>query len=690
MDVLLIYCDSGAPSRFLRCLEAGIYHQVLADSQLQVASVLLNADRSADTVLKSFREHPARLVCFDIDEFNVRPSLEFAAHLKAVFPDTPVCVFGVYTILDPDTVFRSRAVDYMIIGEGEVALYELVSHIVQRKEVSAIKNLWWRSNTVIERNPLRPLQENLDHLPFPDRTLLDQQPVFGPPGSEILYVSASRGCPHECLFCYSPVLKRAYEGKGTYYRMRSPQHVVSEIHSELHRRDYSLVVLADEMFPCDKNWLRQFAQRLAGGRPVPFEVTLAAEKCDQEILDLLKSAGCARIVLGIETGAEGLRRRVARRNLSNTGVSSLVATCRTMDIEVVTTNMIGLPLETEELTKETYSVNQALSPGEIRCTVYQAIPGTPLSEYSAGKVPGPTRGAAAEAASPDFTHLATPVADISPEMVRSHLYRFHFLNILQRIRSLPPAEGYCDFLRSLPSAKFRLLHVGAIDLGVVTREARPFGYMLTETSSDCRFALQLHENSVLRFSFMVPEASLQRIQVTPDRKYAAEIVWVTDEGEETIFYKALSVPPTPSTQRWQDCVVSVSPARLTGELLFRVCVSPPVDNRVFVLWGMPVLIDAGQLLAGSDSPGQVVAEQQSRSPDLEQRFEDSVRELEDLRASHQQLREERDEKVRRLADLQIRMLEMEKANEELRAEVERLRAELEAGIAGRIKGMFKK
>jgi hypothetical protein len=689
VDVLLIYCDSGAPSRYLRCLEAGCYHQLLADSQLKVASVLLNADRPADSVVRGFREHAARLVCFDIDEFNVVPSLEFAAQLKSVFPDTPVCVFGVQTVLDPDAIVASKAVDYMIIGEGEVALYELVSHIVQHKDVSAIKNLWWRNKGALERNPLRPLQDNLDHLPFPDRSLLDQQPVVGPAGNEVLYVAASRGCPYECLFCYSPVLKRAYEGKGSYYRLRSPQQVVSEVHSEFHRRDFCRAVFVDEMFPCDKNWLRQFAQRMGGGRSIPFEVTVAAEKCDDEVLGILKTAGCSRIVLGIETGAEGLRRRIARRNLSSSGLLALVGKCRAMGIEVVATNLVGLPLETEELTQETYTFNQALSPDEIRCTVYQPIAGSPLSEYTHGKSRHPGQGAAG-AALPDFTHLGAPVADLSPEVVRSHLYRFHFLNILQRIRALPTVECYYDFLRSLPNAKFRLRHVEAVDLGIAVRDGSPFGYMLTETSSDCRFAVQLHENSTLRFSILVPEASLSRIRLTPDRHYAAEVVWISGESEATVFYKALSASDGASSPRWQDCVVAIDPARLSGQVLFRVTSDPPSDSRVFVLWGMPVLLDAEQMFHGRDAGGGLAGEHSSKISDLELRLRDMSQMIEASRIAEQELRVERDEKVRRLAEIQIRMLDMEKEIEQLQAANDRLRAERDAGLAGRIKGIFKK
>ena len=59
MQVLLLYCDTGSPSRYLRYLEAGMYHQVLADAGINVSSTLLHADRNPEEVIEAFRQSPA-------------------------------------------------------------------------------------------------------------------------------------------------------------------------------------------------------------------------------------------------------------------------------------------------------------------------------------------------------------------------------------------------------------------------------------------------------------------------------------------------------------------------------------------------------------------------------------------------------------------------------------------------------
>lgn len=683
MDVLLVYCDSGAPSRYLHYLEVGLCHQVLSDAQVQVASVLLHSDRRREEILSIFGSHPARLVGFYFDEFNAGASLHFIDEFHANFPDTPVCAFGVYPALAPDKVFASKHVDFVIIGEGPVALYELAAHIIRGGDAKGIRNLWWRKDGHVERNPLRPPQQDLTLFPYPDRSLFAQEPASGPDSGRILYVNASRGCPYECLFCYSPVLKKAYEGKGNYYRVRPVPHLAGEILGELRRQSYTSMVFVDEAFPAEKSWLRGLAQKIGAGNSVPFQAALCAEDCGPEVLDLLKAAGCASIVLGIETGSEAFRKRIAARNLSNERVQSAVAAARERSIQVVAGFMAGMPLESEALLQETYTMAQALSPDEVRCTVYQPIERTSMQQYARDKAYVPDSEATVL---PDFTQLGLRLPELSPDSVRKFLYSMHFLNLRNKLRSLPPLSGYFDFVQELPKAKFRMKHSGAVDAGLARLDGQPFPYISVETGSDCRFGLKLREHSVLRFSLFIPGASVKRLEHNAGR-IVAEVFWVKDRAEQPVFYRAFSPAESDVAQKWHECIVQLPNDKQAGELLFRVSCAPAPDTKASVLWGMLTLYDQEAFLREDPSAQAAYADYESKLAARDAEIGSLREQLLRTHESELSARQEAEQKTRRIAELHVRVLELEKA---LHEKSQDGAAEQESGLSGRIKNIFKK
>ncbi|MBX7245846.1 MAG: radical SAM protein [Candidatus Sumerlaeaceae bacterium] len=693
MDVLLIYIDSGGPSRYLRYLEVGLCHQVLADGQLNTTSVLLHPDRRPEEVLAIFQQHPARLVGFFFDEFNAPATFAFASQLHTSFPDTPLCAFGIYPALAPDRIALSKDFDYLVIGEGEIALLELANQTIRGGDVKQIKNLWFRQDKAMSRNPLRPLQDNLDLLPYPNRSLFEQEPQRVPGNDRYLYIAASRGCPQDCIFCYSPVLKKAYEGKGNYYRMRSPQNLAGEILGELRRFPYAGVNFVDEMFPTDKTWLKGLVQKLGSGAKVNFQATVAAERIDAEVLDLLKAAGCERLQFGVETGNEAFRKRLATRNLSNDRLRAVFAAARERGIAVVAKNMIGLPLESEPLIQETLTFNQVLNPDEIVCTAYQPIEGSSLYQYSKDKqyvTPVPQAGP--DSTLPDFTSLSLKLPDVSPEIIRNYLYRLHFMNVVEKLKQVPKSQGYMDFLAELPRAKFHMRYAAAVDVGRTKRGDTDFAYICIETGSDCRFAVNLRAQSLLRFSLYMPPASFQRV-ARRQASVVAEVLLVRNGEEVPLYYRAITQNSKAIAEKWQDCMVAIPEDAGEAEILFRASCGDARDIRAVVFWGMPSLSEQQALMANNEAVAHVKADYEAQLATKDQAISSLESQLRESRERELEAIKERDAKAARVGEMHVRILELEKFiadNKPYLDELEKARADKEAGIAGKLKGLFKK
>ena len=150
--------------------------------------------------------------------------------------DIPIIWGGVYPTLFPEKALKYG--DYVIRGEGELSLIDLLDALEKSEDPSDIENttLYNDQNEII-KNPLRPLVQDLDILGFPK---VGGKNIYFIHNDELSYgdpqvkgftyeLAASRGCPFACSYCSSVNLKRIYAGKGRYVRFRSVDNVIEEL-----------------------------------------------------------------------------------------------------------------------------------------------------------------------------------------------------------------------------------------------------------------------------------------------------------------------------------------------------------------------------------------------------------------------------------------------------------------------------
>lgn len=101
---------------------------------------------------------------------------------------------GPHPTFYPETIYKN-GVDAVCLGEGEGAILELVENLAKKKSINKIRNLWIKDGNQIIKNPIRPLVENLDILPFPDREIIyNSSPEFKKYKSKFFF--SGRGCPY--------------------------------------------------------------------------------------------------------------------------------------------------------------------------------------------------------------------------------------------------------------------------------------------------------------------------------------------------------------------------------------------------------------------------------------------------------------------------------------------------------------
>jgi radical SAM superfamily enzyme YgiQ (UPF0313 family) len=235
---------------------------------------------------------------------------ELATYLRDHGVAALICAGGHYPSLRPAEILEAMpAVDCIVRFEGELALLELAQRLAAGRDWHDVQSLAYRDDGRAVTTPLRPLIDDLDHLPFPVRfSFLDT-----PMGIRATSLLASRGCPRACSFCS---IRRFYAiPQGRIRRTRSPQNVVAEMGDLFTRHGVRIFLFQDDDFSFmsrrDRQWIWDFRDCLVEhdlATEVIWKISCRADEVNHEIFTALKAAGLYLVYLGLESGNEiGLR-----------------------------------------------------------------------------------------------------------------------------------------------------------------------------------------------------------------------------------------------------------------------------------------------------------------------------------------------------------------------------------------------
>jgi anaerobic magnesium-protoporphyrin IX monomethyl ester cyclase len=272
-------------------------------------------------------------------------------------------------------------VDAICIGEAEGAILDLVEAVEAGSPLTGIENWWFKRNGRVEHNPIRPAEDNLDTLEFPDRELLFEVDEFTRQ-SGIKHFITSRGCPYDCTYCFNHALAEIYRGKGKRLRQMSVDKVIQEVKWVQERYPMQFVVFLDDLFIVYRDWLQELAERFPREVGLPFFCNVRANLVTPVKIALLKQAGCASVGMGLETGNPKVRNEILKRNLSDEQILEASRLIHEAGIQLLTTNMVGLPGGSLENDFETLALNHACGPAYANAFLYQPYPRTELGEYA--------------------------------------------------------------------------------------------------------------------------------------------------------------------------------------------------------------------------------------------------------------------------------------------------------------------
>ena len=315
-------------------------------------------------------------------------ALEITERIKRRTEDTFVIWGGTHPTILPERSLEHC--DAVCVGEGEEPLLELVQRMEAGQGIWDIENLWFKRDGQIVKNPVCPLQQNLDLRPFSNWDdhhcyYIEDGKLFAnrPWGERSRYpIMTSLGCPFACTYCCNSTLRQIYSGKGKYVRRRSVANVIEELVWAQSRFPHlSLIDFYDDVFTFDKEWLREFAINYERKVALPFFCYTHPSMIDEETVHLLKRNGLKATAMGIQSGSEDVRRRCYNRTgHTNEDIVQAAQWFHKYDIEAAYDVLLDNPFESEADRWATLDLLLSLPrPFQIHQHSLTFFPGTPLT-----------------------------------------------------------------------------------------------------------------------------------------------------------------------------------------------------------------------------------------------------------------------------------------------------------------------
>lgn len=335
---------------------------------------------------------------FSIEWVLVR---ELIIKIRKRFPNKPIIVGGEHVTATAEWIFKTRPeIDYIVLGEGEMPLVNLVNALETGKPPSEVAAVLSRENPKkpertgsVDRYLFDLRIRDVDDLPEPAWDLLplenylDNGFGYGTDRGRNMPMLATRGCPYQCTFCSSPQMW------STRWVARKPEKVLDEMEFYLNKYNAENFSFYDLTAIVKREWIIEFCN-LVLQRGLKFTWQLPSgtrsEAIDGEVASLLYATGCRNMNYAPESGSPRTLQRI-KKKVDLKAMKKSMRDCGKHRLVVKSNTILGFPGETHKdiwLTLKWLAEIAGLGVHEATLTQYIPYPGTELfdSLVAQGKI----------------------------------------------------------------------------------------------------------------------------------------------------------------------------------------------------------------------------------------------------------------------------------------------------------------
>lgn len=307
------------------------------------------------------------------------PSLEQVKKIAQVVKDVDKNIQVVVGGPHPSALLKQATaineIDIAVYGEGEETMLDLL----EKRDINKIKGLVYKKGKKIMIHPPRQPITNLDILPFPDyeglninKTCLNYGSAFFPHRVGII---TSRGCPYKCTFCAERIVHSKV-------RIRSVKNIVDEINYLYTKYKIKRFEFYDELFTLYRDRAIKICKEIIKRKlHIKWIINSRVDNVDEDLLKIMKSAGCYYIIYGIESGNQKILDMI-KKEISISQIKNAIKITKKAGLKSYGLFLIGLPYENDATIRETINFAKELPLDYATFNLLIPLPGTKIFELA--------------------------------------------------------------------------------------------------------------------------------------------------------------------------------------------------------------------------------------------------------------------------------------------------------------------
>ena len=396
----------------------------------------LSIEQLVDHIIK----YKADILGISAVTMNYNNAVQLAENVKIRNNNIPIIVGGPHFYSNIDTIMRDNEFfDFACVGEGDYVIDKLIDANYASEKLSEIEGLVYRKDSIIFKNPMG-ICTNIDELPLPAYQIYPKPLKWYKPALYTykrlpnMMMVTSRGCPSKCIYCQGSIYNKRV-------RMHSPEYVINHIKFVVSNYGIRDIFFIDDIFTLNRKRLYEICDlMLKENLKITWTCFIKANSSvDEEMLKLMKKAGCWMIQPGIESGSPDVL-KILKKGSSFTQVERVCRLADKLGIQIKPCFMLGNPGETKATLKKTFDIALSLPINHISVSFFSPLPGTPVWDnvHRYGDFnPNDT----------DNVYFSTPIPCFIPHAMKSEdlenkreelYYKFYFRmsNMLRNIKYL--------------------------------------------------------------------------------------------------------------------------------------------------------------------------------------------------------------------------------------------------------------
>ena len=322
-----------------------------------------NRDRfwTLDQLTRKIEKETPKIIGISSLTSNIRGAVQLARSLKKKYKNEfTIALGGPHISADPTFITRFPYFDIGISREADITLPDIADQIIRKGK--KIKGFFDGEIPVC-----------LDEFPFPARHLIDwsRYPAF-----RTHNILASRGCPFRCIFCSTPSIEKRN-------RFRSPKLLIEEMKLAYRYTKTKYFTFIDDTLTINRKYMLSLCdEMIEQGIDFKWEGQTRANLIDDQLLAIMKKAGCYELSFGIESGNERIRNEIINKKIKDSDIERALELCYKHRILADYYLMLGFPEEGKKEVEDTvnFPFKYRLKPNIFGIHITLPLPGSMIYE----------------------------------------------------------------------------------------------------------------------------------------------------------------------------------------------------------------------------------------------------------------------------------------------------------------------